>query len=67
MTTLNLNSITIEIFETIIRNLIDTNCRLEFNNYTEAHEKIALNIGLSIYTGDTLTVFNDPDENNNYY
>ncbi len=67
METLDLNTITIEIFETIIRNLKSTNCRFEFTNYTEAHEKMALNTGLVIYTGDTLTVFDEPDEINNYY
>ena len=67
MATLNLNEITTEIFETIIKNLIGTNCKMEFTNYTEEHESIALNIGLTIYSGNTLTVYFEADGSHNYY
>ena len=67
MATLNLNEITTEIFETIINNLIGTNCKMEFTNYTEEHESIALNIGLTIYSGNTLTVYFEPDGAHNYH
>jgi cytochrome b involved in lipid metabolism len=64
---INLNTITSEIFETIIKNLIGTDCTMEFNNYTDEHENIALNLGLTVYIGDTLTVACVADEANNYY
>ena len=67
MTTLDLNTQTNETFETIIRNLIGTDCRIEFSNYTEEHENIALNLGLTVFTGDTLTVLDEEDESNNYF
>jgi len=67
MTTLNLNTITSEIFETIIRNLIGTNCTMEFDNYTEEHAKIALNLGLTICTGNTLEISSEADNANNHY
>jgi predicted metalloprotease with PDZ domain len=67
MNTLNLETITNKNFEIIISNLIGTDCRMEFSNYTKKHEKIALNLGLTIYVDETLTVLCETDEANNYY
>ena len=67
MTTVNLNEISIENFELIIRNLIGTDCRIDFHNHTSEHEEVALGVGLTIYTGDTLSVFCEADHAGNYY
>jgi hypothetical protein len=68
MTTINLKTISNKNFESIIQNLIGTNCEMEFSNYTEKHETIALNLGLTIqYDGKTLNVLCTEDEANNYY
>ena len=67
MTILDLNTITKETFQIIVSNLIGTDCSIEFSNYTSEHEKIALNLGLTIYLGKTITVLCQEDEANNYY
>jgi len=67
MNTLNLNQITKEVFETIIKNLIGTNCKMEFTNHTDKHEEIALSLGLTVCVGETLEVFCEADHVGNYY
>jgi hypothetical protein len=67
MTTLNLNTITTETFEIIIRNLVGTDCRIEFLNYTKEHEQLAMNVGLAIICSDTLEVFCKETNLNSYY
>ena len=67
MAILNLNTITNETFEIIISNLAGTNCSMEFSNYTDEHEKIAMNKGLTIYVDETMVVLEKEDEINNYY
>ena len=68
MTTIDLKTISNKNFKSIIQNLIGTTCEMEFSNYTEKHEQIALNLGLTIeYDNKTLNVLCTPDEVNNYY
>jgi hypothetical protein len=67
MKTVDLKTITNENFETIIKNLIGTDCRIDFHNHNEKHEQIALSLGLTIYTGEVLSVFDEADHAGNYY
>tara|TARA_R110000744_G_scaffold304667_1_gene413170 strand:+ start:317 stop:520 length:204 start_codon:yes stop_codon:yes gene_type:complete len=67
MTTLNLNTITIETFEIIISNLVGTDCSMEFSNYTEEHERIAMHKGLTISVDETMTVFEEVGCVSDYY
>ena len=47
MNLINLKTINNENFESIILNLIGTDCEMEFSNATTEHERIALNLGLT--------------------
>ena len=67
METVDLKEISNKNFETIIKNLIGTDCRIDFNNHNEEHEEIALGLGLTIYTGDILSVFDEADHAGNYH
>lgn len=67
MNTVDLNEISLENFEAIIKNIIGTDCRIDFVNHNKEHEYIALNIGLTIYTGDILSVFCESDHAGNYH
>ncbi len=44
---INLNTINNETFESIIINLIGTDCKMEFINATQEHKNIAWNLGLT--------------------
>ena len=59
-TVINLEAVTVEVFEAIVANLVGTDCTMEFSNYTEEHEKLALSYGLTIVTSDTLEVMCEP-------
>ena len=67
METVDLKEISNKNFERIIKNLIGTDCRIYFNNHNEEHEEIALSLGLTIYTGDILSVFDEADHAGNYH
>lgn len=44
---INLNTINNETFESILINLIGTDCKMEFINATQEHKNIAWNLGLT--------------------
>jgi len=63
-TVINLEEVTVTVFEAIVANLVGTDCTIEFSNYSEEHEKIALSYGLTIVTSDTLEVMCEPGDVN---
>jgi DNA-directed RNA polymerase subunit L len=63
---INLTNISKETFNNLLLNLLGTDNTLTFSNYTEEHEGIALNLGLTIYTSDLLEVSNESDDINSW-
>ena len=63
-TVINLEEVTVTVFEAIVANLVGTDCTIEFSNYSEEHEKLALSYGLTIVTSDTLEVMCEPGDVN---
>ena len=65
-TVINLEEVTVTVFEAIVANLVGTDCTIEFSNYSEEHEKLALSYGLTIVTSDTLEVMCEPADVNEW-
>lgn len=68
MNTIDLKGISLEVFESIIVCLIGTDCRMDFVNFDNEHEAVALNRGLTVYLSDnTMGVACEPETVNSYY
>ena len=58
---INLNNLYNESFKKTIETLIGTDNEMEFINFNESHEKIALNMGLTvIYFGSSIIIKSEP-------
>jgi len=62
---INLNTINNETFESILINLIGTNCKMEFINATQEHKNIAWNMGLTtIHFNESIEIFSEIEDVN---
>tara|TARA_R100000655_G_C2925612_1_gene183087 strand:+ start:324 stop:533 length:210 start_codon:yes stop_codon:yes gene_type:complete len=64
---INLNTINNETFESILINLIGTDCKMEFINATQEHKNIAWNLGLTTIQFDESIVISAEIEDVNVW
>lgn len=62
---INLNNLYNESFKKTIETLIGTDNEMEFINFTESHENIALHMGLTVCNcGSSIIIKNEPSDIN---